>query len=247
MSDGAASSPAPPSPAQSLLVGLISTAILAGWIGLQMGWVWALAGVTGVFVHEYGHVLAINALGYGPGRIHIVPFLGGAATWRTAPSSEFHRVLIALAGPVFGLLAIAPFLIAYAATGQERWLGGGFFIAIINLINLAPAPPLDGSKALGPSLARIHPWVERAALILVGILVVLWGVSRGSWIFALFVGLGVVGSLTRPLRPPAEPLSLGQWGLAVLLYLGALLLCGAAVAFTVDSSMIELARRTMGL
>ena len=213
----------------------MSSALLAGWIAWQMGWVWAVAGLIGVLVHEFGHVLAINALGCGPGRIQIVPFVGGAAFPARPPETEFKGVLIALAGPVFGLLALAPFFAAYAATGQERWLGGAFFIAIVSLINLAPAPPLDGSKAFGPALARIHPLVERAALIVVAAAVAFWAFSRGSLVFALFVALGALGVLRRGrLRPAARPLNLVEWGGAVALYVAALAICAAAVVLTLD-------------
>jgi len=230
-----------------LLWNLVSTALLAGWLALRMGWVWALAGVVGVFVHEYGHVLAMNALGSGPARVRIVPFLGGAAIPRFPPATEFKGVLIALAGPVFGLVAMAPFLLAYAATGDRVWLGGAFFIAVINLLNLAPAPPLDGSKALGPALARIHPWLERAALVLVGAAAVLWAMNRGSYILAIFVGLGVFGVLRRPaVRPFALRLTRGQWLLSLALYAGALLLCFAAVQLTVRSSGFDALLRLFG-
>jgi Zn-dependent protease len=219
-----------PSPAAQIGWAIASTALLALWLGWRMGWIWAVAGVVGVFVHEYGHVLAINALGCGPGRIHIVPFLGGAATMKRAPTSEFKGVLIALAGPVFGLLAAVPFFALASATGDNRWLGGAFFIAVIGLINLAPAPPLDGSKALGPALARIHPWVERAALVLVGAAAVVWGLATHNTLFAIFVGIGVLGSLRAgALRPPAEPLSLAEWLASVGLWAIALALCLAVI------------------
>jgi Zn-dependent protease len=233
-----------PSAAASGLVGaLVSTALLAAWIGWQMGWVWALAGVVGVFVHEYGHVLAINALGCGPGRLKIIPFLGGAAYPARPPETEFKGVLIALAGPVFGLLAMAPFFGAYATSGWRPWLGGAFFIAILSLINLAPAPPLDGSKAFGPALARLHPMLERLALIAVGALAVLWAINRGSYIFALFLGLGAFGALRRgQLRPWARPLTAPEWIASVVLYLAAVAICAAAVALSLDpEAMSQLA------
>ena len=234
MTDQTVAAPPQPSPASGLIWGLISTALLAAWIGWRMGWVWALAGVFGVFVHEFGHVLAMNALGSGPGRIVIVPFVGGAAIPKRAPSTEFRGVLIALAGPVFGLLAMAPFFVTYALTGQEMWLGGAFFIAVINLINLAPAPPLDGSKAFGPALAWVHPWVERGALILIGAAVVLWAVRQGSWIFALFVGLGVLGAVrSGRLRPASRRLTTPEWLASLALYAAALVLCLGAVLFAV--------------
>ena len=50
----------------------------------------------------------------------------------------------------------------YIATGQGEWLVGVLAIAILNLVNLAPAPPLDGSKALGPVLANAYLAVKRS-------------------------------------------------------------------------------------
>jgi Zn-dependent protease len=230
--------PAPPSPAREIGWAIISTALLAAWLGWQMGWIWALAGVVGVFVHEYGHVLVIDALGSGPSRIRIIPFLGGAATIPRPPDSDFKGVLIALAGPVFGLLAAIPFFIAARQTGEARWLGGAFFVGIINLINLAPAPPLDGSKALGPALARIHPWVEKAALVVVGAAAVFWALRTSNWIFGAFVGVATLGALRAPaVRGQARPLSGGEWVVAVALWLVALALCGGEIVLATVGGM----------
>jgi Zn-dependent protease len=238
---GPAPAQAQPSARSDLIGAIVSSLLLAAWIGWRMGWVWALAGVFGVLIHELGHLALINALGCGPGRIHFIPFLGGAATMRRAPDTVFKGVLIALAGPTIGLLATLPFFALYQATGQGFWLGGAFFIAVINMVNLAPAPPLDGSKALGPALARIHPVLERVALLLVGIAGVLWALGRGDYIFALFIGLGSLSSFrSGPLRSAAEPLSPPLWAASVLLYAAALALCLATlVAATPGTSMVE--------
>ncbi|MGZ8362596.1 MAG: metalloprotease [Caulobacteraceae bacterium] len=213
-------------PRQSLMWAVISTALLAGFLWYLMGWIWALAGVVGVFVHEYGHVLVMNRLGCGPARIHIVPFLGGAAVPARAPDSEFKDVLISLAGPSFGLLAALPFFAAHTWTGDSIWLQGALFVCIINLINLAPAPPLDGSKALGPALARIHPMVERGALFVVAALFVGWALMRGSYIMAIFVGIASFATLRAThLRTPAAPLTNVQWGASVGLYVLVAAMC----------------------
>jgi len=226
--------PREPSPASRIGWAIASTALLALWLGWQRGWIWGLAGVTGVFVHEFGHVLVINALGSGPSHIRIIPFLGGAATLSKPPSTEFKGVLIALAGPVFGLLAAVPFFLAARITGDPRWMGGVFFIAVINLINLAPAPPLDGSKAIGPALARIHPLLERAALAIVGALAVVLAIRTGNTLIGVFVGIATLGSLrSGALRPPAAPLTLIQWLAAVGLWVLALALCLAVLSLAV--------------
>jgi Zn-dependent protease len=225
------------SPLQEIVWGAISTALLAAWLGWQMGWVWALAGVIGVFVHEYGHVLAINALGSGPGRIRIIPFLGGAATMARPPDTDFKGVLISLAGPTFGLLAAIPFFIA-ARYDDPEWYNGAFFVGLINLINLAPAPPLDGSKALGPALARINPWIERIALILVGGAAVYWAFVSGNWLFGAFVGIATLGALrTGVPRAPARPLTMGEWAASVGLWFAALLLCAGVVLVAVNGGV----------
>ena len=224
--------PRQPSPAAEIGWALGSSALLALMIGYYNGWIWALAGVIGVFVHEYGHVLAINALGVGPGRIRIIPFVGGAATMQRTPESDFKGVLISLAGPSFGLLAAIPFFILARQTGDSRWLGGAFFVGLINLINLAPAPPLDGSKALGPALARIHPLVEKIALVLVGIVAVILAARTGNWIIGAFVGIATLGALrAQTLRAPARPLSAAEWMATVALWLIALALCVGVIAF----------------
>ncbi len=236
--------PAPPpvqaraSPLNEIVWGLISTALLAAWIGWQAGWVWAVAGVVGVFVHEYGHVLAMNALGAGPGRIRIIPFLGGAATMAQPPDSQFKGVLISLAGPTFGLIAAIPFILL-ARYDNPIWLGGAFFVGIINLINLAPAPPLDGSKALGPALARISPMLERVALVLVGAAAVYWAILTGNWLFGAFVGIATLGALrTGVPRFVARPLTGPELAAAIGLWLLALVLCASVVAATSSQSLL---------
>lgn len=216
--------PRPPSLGSQIGWGIASTALLAGWIAFQWGWIWALAGVFGILVHETGHLLVINALGCGPSRIIIVPFFGGAATMPRPPRTEFHGVLIALAGPFAGLASTLPFFAAAGLTHDPRWAGGAFFIAMINLLNLAPASPLDGAKALGPSLAWVHPWLERAALVLVGGAAALWAFNRGSFLFGTFIAIASLAALRgRGQRPPAQRMTVGEWLAAIGLWVAALL------------------------
>src|SRR3569833_549392 len=211
---------------QQLLMDVVSTVIMAAFLWWLMGPMVAFAVLIGIFVHEYGHVLAMNRLGCGPARLRIVPFVGGAAYPARPAATEFHGVLIALAGPVFGLLAAVPFIVAAAATGEIIWVVGGLAIAGLNLINLAPAPPLDGSKALGPALARIHPMLEKGALVLVGAIGVLWAIATHNWIFGFFIAVGVAGAFRRErLRPWALKLTRAEWGYSIGLYLAALALC----------------------
>lgn len=224
----AAAAPAPPTAAappldrgQNPVWALVSTLLLGGFIWwITQSWMIAIAAVFGLFVHEYGHVLAMNRLGMGPARIYIIPFLGGVARSQRLPASEWDGVKVSLAGPAFGLLAAIPFFAGHLITGDPLWLQGVAAIAFLNLVNLAPAPPLDGSKALGPVLARIHPALEMAAMIAVGAAAIWWGFSNGAWIFAAFLALALFAHIRRGAwRPEGRQLTWGEAGKSIALFL----------------------------
>ncbi|WAC59356.1 metalloprotease [Brevundimonas sp. SL130] len=215
---------------QSLVWALLSTALMAGFLWWATGSaIVAGAVLIGLFVHEAGHAVVMNKLGMGPARIYIIPFLGGLAKGRRAPKSEWDGVLVSLAGPAFGLLAMIPFVGVWLATGQGEWLMGAFFIAMLNLVNLVPAPPLDGSKALGPVLTRVHPRLEQIVLLAIGVAVVWWGLSTGRFILAAFLALSVFSHLKRGVwRAAWGTLSWSEAGKSLALYLLTLAVCAAA-------------------
>jgi Zn-dependent protease len=206
--------------ASRILWSVVSAALLAWLIASQMGWKWAVAGVFGILVHELGHALVINAMKLGPARIDFVPFLGAVTRAGKPAPTELKGALIAVAGPLFGLLAVIPFFVAAQVTGDAGWAGGAFFICLINLVNLLPAPPLDGSKVVGPALAAVHPLLEKAAILAVGAGAAWWAISTGRWLFGGLVALGVASSLmSRRLRPQAERLTLEGFLWSFSLYL----------------------------
>jgi Zn-dependent protease len=250
--DPAAASPAPverPTLQPDLVKGqhlawaLVSTLALAGLIWFLTGSVIvAGAAIFGLFVHEYGHVLAMNRYGMGPARIYIVPFFGGFARGQRGASSEWDGVKVSLAGPAFGLLAAIPFFGLWAVTGMADWLLGAFIIAIINLVNLAPAPPLDGSKALGPVLARVHPGLEKVAMVVIGLVGVAWGIMTGFYFLAIVLGIALLGHLKHGVRvAEGRPLSARESGLSLALFLISLIACAAVAvaALTPVAGSIE--------
>ena len=208
---------------------IVSTALLAGFIWFVSGsWIVALAVIVGLFVHEYGHVLAMNRYGMGPARIYVVPFFGGYARGQRPPQSQWDGVKMSLAGPLFGLLAAVPFFGIFALTRQSEWLVGAFAIAMVNLINLAPAPPLDGSRALGPVMAKVHPGLDKIALVIVGLVVVAWGLLNGFYFLAIILGIAVVGTLKRGLpQEGGRVLTVREAWFSVGLFLASLAACAA--------------------
>jgi Zn-dependent protease len=217
---------------QSLVWALVSTALMGGFLWfITHSAIAAGAVLIGLFVHEAGHALAMNRMGMGPARIYIIPFLGGLAKGRREPRSEWDGVLVSLAGPAFGLLAMIPFVGVWMATGQGEWLMGAFFIAMLNLVNLVPAPPLDGSRALGPVLTRVHPRLEQVVLLAIGAAVLWWSISTGRPFLAVFLGLSLFQHFRRGVwRAAWGTLSWPEAGKSLALYLLTLALCaGAAI------------------
>lgn len=219
---------------------IASTLLLGGFIWYIWGsWYVAVALVFGVFVHEYGHVLMMNRVGMGPAKIYIVPFFGGLAKPQREAKSEWDGVLVSLAGPVFGLLAAIPFFVLAFATANPNWLVAASAIAFLNLINLLPAPPLDGSKALGPVLAFVHPMLERVALIVVGALAILWGIAGGSIFLVLFLGIALIGYLKRGRwRPYGRKLTGKEAAMSLGLFLLSAALC-VGVGLVAQSFMFQ--------
>jgi len=232
----------PASPGQEFAWNLVSTLLLAGWIAFWAGPLAAVALVGGVFVHEFGHLMVINWAGAGPSRIRIIPFFGGAATMTRIPDSDFKGVLIALAGPAFGLTAAAPFWGLATYTGQHAWLAGAFYVGALNLINLAPAAPLDGAKAFGPVLARIHPQLERAALVMIAIPALAWAIGRGSFLFAIVIAFGAFRAFAAGgVRPASRPLSPVEWAASIALYAIVIAACAAVTIAAANAAGITLA------
>ncbi|MBN8552334.1 MAG: peptidase M50 [Caulobacterales bacterium] len=222
----------PPVQGQHPAVAIGATLLFAGFIWwITESWIIALALIFGLIVHEYGHVLAMNRLGMGPAKIYIIPFLGGVAAGQRGPRSVWDGVVVSLAGPLFGLLATIPFFGLFLLLGDPMWLLGAFVICMINLINLAPAPPLDGSKAIGPLLARIHPRVEQGVMLAIGAIVIVWALTRGSYIFGAFLVLALFGHLRRgPQVPSGRPLTDKETLQSLGLYLMTALACVAVAA-----------------
>lgn len=133
---------------------------------------------TAVWVHEYGHLIALRWFGHKQATMMIVPFFGGAAIGARAATTRFENAIVALMGPAFSgaiLLAVTPvagwglrfiisgedlFAPAYVSSVHALKAWGGLcaiaFLAMaipINLYNLVPLGMLDGGRVVA-ALAR---------------------------------------------------------------------------------------------
>ena len=135
-----------------LLLGLTKTSTLfsmllsLGVYWTVFGWKFALGLVLSLYVHEMGHVFALNRLGIKASPPMFIPGLGAMVRMHQYPASPSEDAYVGLAGPVWGLFtAIAAWLV-FLAGGGEIWGVIARVGAWINLFNLVPVWQLDGHR-----------------------------------------------------------------------------------------------------
>ncbi len=98
-----------------------------------------------LFVHEMGHIMALNKKGFKTSGPVFIPFLGAAIFAPTNMSRE-EEAYVGIAGPIVGSLGALLCLGAYFIWDQQWMLLLGYFGLFINLFNMVPISPLDGGR-----------------------------------------------------------------------------------------------------
>jgi Zn-dependent protease len=152
-----------------LLLGLTKASTLFSMV-LSLGVYWAIwgwkfaAGLVGsIYIHEMGHVAALNRYGIKASAPMFVPGLGAFITAKQPLHSEREDAMVGLAGPLWGLGAALAALAAWQATGEPYWGVIAKVGAWINLFNLTPFWQLDGARGFR-GMSRTHRVLAVAAL-----------------------------------------------------------------------------------
>lgn len=121
-----------------------------------------------VVLHEFGHAFAARAYGIRTPDITLYP-IGGVARLERMPTSPWHELVIALAGPAVNVV-IAAILWVSVARGYSikdllaPHMDGSFWSALlrINIVlvvfNMIPAFPMDGGRVVRALLATRLPY-----------------------------------------------------------------------------------------
>jgi Zn-dependent protease len=174
----------------------------------------AIALAYAILVHEAGHLLAMKRCGLKTTGIYFLPFLGAAAVAKQGFRSHGEEFFIAIAGPVFGLLSLAPLfalavLLPGGSASTAAWFGYASAAAFVNLFNLLPIGILDGGrivKSLSSSLSRVLGFIVVGGGLLLCAVLVAW---VGGAILGAILAISIVELLRSRKRQPLPAMSRG--------------------------------------
>ncbi len=157
--------------AKLLLVGLTKLGTLSSILisfGLYWklwGWQFAAALLAAIYIHEIGHVAALQKRGLAASAPMFVPGFGAFVRMHEHAATPSEDARIGLAGPLWGLGAAAIAIALYSWTHNVFWLAIVQTVGRLTLFNLTPVWQLDGSRGFH-ALSRMQRWMIVAALVI---------------------------------------------------------------------------------
>ena len=136
----------------SLLAGAAAFGYMTSWDMVPL--------ILGVLLfHEFGHALAMRAVGYRGLSVLVLPFLGAVAIGRKDDAGPWQKLAVLLAGPLPGLLLAVICLRLSLDHPESRVLLSniGWMALTINYFNLLPFTPLDGGQIVDNFLFSRRP------------------------------------------------------------------------------------------
>jgi stage IV sporulation protein FB len=151
-------------------------------------------GLLALLLHETGHLLTARGLGHRVRSLELWPF--GAALSVEGGTGGRGSLPVTLAGPLCGLAAAGMSLLLLRLVPQTGGVMEPFFLMNLTLsaVNLLPAEPLDGGRALSALLARpLGARRARRCTAWTGLL--LGGALLALGVYGAFLGVGSESAL----------------------------------------------------
>lgn len=113
------------------------------------GWKFGVALIVSLFVHEYGHLLAMKRKKIPTTAAIFIPFMGAVIGMKEKPKDAKTEAFVGIMGPVAGTLLTLACIPLYIVTQEETFILMVYLGAFLNAFNLMPVSPLDGGRVLG--------------------------------------------------------------------------------------------------
>jgi Zn-dependent protease len=199
--------------AKLLLFGLtkagtfFSMLLSAGVYWTIWGWKFAFGLVLSIYVHEMGHVQALQRYGIKATAPMFIPGIGAVIRLKQYPAEPREDARVGLAGPLWGLGAALAAYAVYRATGTGVWGAIAHFGAWVNLFNLVPVWQLDGARGFR-SLTHYQRWIAVAAIA------VMWVATSEGLLVLLGLAAAAAAAFGRAAEEP-DHTALAQYALLV--------------------------------
>src|SRR5881628_3228861 len=159
------------------------------------GWKFAVGVVLSIYIHEMGHVQALQRYGIKATAPMFIPGFGAVIRLKQYPADAREDARVGLAGPLWGLGAALAAYAVYRATGVGVWGAIAHLGALVNLFNLVPVWQLDGARGFR-AMTREQRWMAVAVIALV------WLVSKEGLLLLLAVAAAAAAGLGRAAEAP---------------------------------------------
>lgn len=115
-------------------------------LGLFVNVIFAIGYVIMLVIHELGHVMAAKGYGANVRFGGFTPF--GAYIQILDQTSIKENAVIAISGPLCGLITTILYFFSYYLLHDVTFLWLSFFTGVVSLMNLLPLDPFDGGKVV---------------------------------------------------------------------------------------------------
>jgi Zn-dependent protease len=184
-----------PSWVGAILLLVFSLLLFVGAAGQADAWRGILILVVVILFHEGGHYAAMRYFGYRNLRMFFIPFFGAAVSGRHYNVAGWQKSLVALAGPVPGILLGAPLGVLGLMLAEPNLIQASLVLLWLNGFNLLPFLPLDGGWVVHSVLFVRHPVLDVAFRVVASLGLLGIALLMGAWVL---VGLAVVMLIATP-------------------------------------------------
>jgi Zn-dependent protease len=175
---------------------LILSLILFAAVGIyRWRWQTVVTIIVVLLFHEAGHYAAMRWFGYRNVKMFFIPGLGAAVSGHARFMPGYKRVIVALMGPVPGVIAGAICWYVGYRTDSAWWNLAAAVLVLLNGFNLAPILPFDGGRVVDDTIFCRDPWLRAGFGVIAGVLLMLLSFWDGTFLFLL---LGVIVLLAVP-------------------------------------------------
>jgi len=188
---------------------LLSMLLAFGVYWSIWGWKFALGFVLSIYIHEMGHVTALQRYGIKATAPLFIPGVGAFIRLQQKLTNPREDARVGLAGPIWGFGAAVVAYALFQATGDPIFAAIAQIGAWINLFNLMPVWQLDGGRGF-QSLAGWQRWVLLAVM---GLMLYF----TGEKLLILLMALAFFQAIRKD--APSEPDNVGLIEFAFLLVL----------------------------